>query len=195
MSPFQIFKLCQGTLGRKYRGDRSSFEQLNCSAFYFSLADYLKDKFGKANVAQAKFIKVCGKQLGSSFNPFELMTEEYMNVYNKWLSVHGSAESYKENIKNSIQYIYDFCRDKDITSIEEYTKRWSVSHIVSGILEENVAYILGVQELYLTKPEKKLIKKKYMDNVLDIKARLERDKEILDFIIDALDKVQNKIGK
>lgn len=195
MTPFSLFKRCQGTIGRKYRGSESDFDSLDCVNFYRSAIDYFKEKFGRGDRTIIEFLKVCSSEYGSRFDPFQITTDGYMKTYNKWKEIHADESSYRKNILKSIQDIYNFCRDRDIHSLGEYVQRWSVSHITSGVLNDNVAYILKVHESVLTKPEKTLIKKKYLSKLKDIEERMSRETELKKFILKNLKILEKKISK
>jgi hypothetical protein len=193
MSPFQLFKVCQGAIGRRYRGTIDDFDDLDCASYYYSLSDFLKKECGRNSNSHRKYISVCEMHYGTRFDPFHLMTEDYISVYKEWQSINGDSESYKKNILKSIQHVYNFCRDRDIHTLKQYVQRWSVSHITSGVLNENVAYVLKVHDARLTKPEKRLIKKRYTDKIKDVKERLDRETDLKDFIVMNLETVENKI--
>lgn len=195
MSPYQIFRICQGAIGRRYRGTIDDFKLLDCCSYYYSLSDYLDDKVGRDSKKQRKFIQVCEVHYGSRFDPFHLMTDEYMKVYLEWESVNGSDDAYKQHVLKSIQDVYDFCRERDITRLKDYTERWAISHITSGVLDENVAYALKVQDARLSKPEKRIIKKKFLDKLKDIEDRFSRDNELREFIQRNLDTIEKKISE
>jgi len=195
MTPFSLFKRCQNAIGRKYRGDESDFDSLDCVNFYRSSVDYFKEQFGRSDRCILEFLKVCSSEYGSRFDPFQITTDDYMKSYKMWKEIHSDELSYRKNILKSIQGIYNFCRDRDIHSLGEYVQRWSVSHITSGVLNENVAYILKVHDCVLTKPEKTLIKKKYLIKVKDIEERLSREDELKKFIVKNLKVLEKKISK
>ena len=193
MTPYQVFRICQGTMGRKYRGTIDDFKALDCAAYYFTLSTFLEDKIGKNDNNQRQFISVCGTAFGSRFDPFLLMTDEYWNEYQKWADIHKDADSYKSHIKKSIQYVYDFCVEKQIPTVGEYVNRWSVSHITSGVLDEMVAYIIKVHESHLTRPEKRMIKKKFLDKIGEIEDRLNREPELRKMIEKNITILERKI--
>jgi len=123
------------------------------------------------------------------------MSDEYMRAYDEWADIHENKHAYRKHILKSIQDVYTFCREQDIKDLREYVQRWSVSHLTSGVLDENVAYALKVHDAQLTKPEKRLIKKKYLDKVVEIEERMKREKELRKFIEKNIRVVQNKIGQ
>jgi len=192
-TPFNVFKMCQNALGRKYNGTVQDFESLPAYNYYVGLSLYLREYLGKRKYKHIRFINVCAKELGARFDPFQLKSEEYKKVYEEWESINGSPEKYKRNVLDSIQFIYDFCKTKNIKELDKYRNTWSVTHLISGKMNENVAFMLGVQKNTYTKPETKLLKQKYLNHLDDIEERLKEDKELREIIETQLEIVQKRL--
>ena len=193
MTPYQVFRICQGALGRRYNGTVEEFRQLDCAAYYFSLCEFLYDRFGSKEEAQRRYIRICEQQYSSRFDPFHLMTDEYIAVYDEWAAIHKDSASFRKHIKKSIQNLYDFCVDRHICYMEDYVNRWAVSHLTSGFLEPTIAYMIGVHESSFTRPEKRLIKKKFLDKIPEIESKLESDSELRHLIEKNIGVLKKKI--
>jgi hypothetical protein len=182
MTPYALFKVCEGLKGRRYNGTVDDFDELPLSSYYHSLSSYLYDQVSSKGRVHHKFLTICANEYGSRFDPFELMSSPYLDVYQNWLSINESPESYRKNILKSITFIYDFCVDRDIKTLKKYARSWSASHIISGKMNENVAVILKVHDLKFSKPEKKLLNTKFLKKVKHIQERLEYDTELKKYI-------------
>ena len=150
------------------------------SKFYgfFNLLDKYFKKQLKFNDKKTKtFIQVCSNIHEGNFDPWKLNSQEYLNDFKSWYKVNASASTYLESIKSSVKNIVKFCKQKKITKIEDYVTNWGVTHYISGVLNDNVAYIIGLHELQLTKPEKFMIKR-FLKNLPIIKERIEREKQL-----------------
>ena len=78
------------------------------------------------------------------------------------------------SVRDSVKNIVKFCKHKKINKLESYITNWGVTHYISGVLNDNVAYALKLQDVSLSKPEKFMIRK-FLKNVPLIKERLERE--------------------
>ncbi len=140
-----------------------------------------------------KFIEVCVKYTGNHFDPFQLNSLEYLEIFKEWYKVNVNHGAYYNNIQESFGKIYKFCVDKELETLDEYIRKWAVSHIISGILNDNVAYKLGVQNLPLTKPEVLSISKKFLKHAHLIEERIQRDKKLQKILTDGIEDVKNKL--
>lgn len=195
MQTFTLFKITQGCLGRKYQGTKGQFESGRFYGYFSNLNDFLKDKFDYSDAKIRQYISVVSKMEGEKFDPFKLDSDEYMDTFKDWLRVNQSENAYKINIFNSCQHIYNFCKDRNIYTLNEYTKKWGVSHFISGKLNENVAFLLGLHNLTFTKPEKLALTKPFLKNTGLISERMERETAIKSFIQRNLRKVEKKLQR
>lgn len=193
MTPYTLFSYCQIVQHRK-SVSVESFEENPHFQFYCSLIYYFSKVLKFASDAKIKkFISVCVQQTGTNFNPFLLSSPEYLHIFTEWYKVHANNGAYYININNSFQKLFKFCSDKKIKSIEEYTKRWAVSHIISGVLNENIAYMLGLQNLKLTSPEVLSIKNKFLKHANLIGERIDRDEKLKSILEYGVNDLSNKL--
>ncbi len=193
MIPYYLFKFSQVQAGKGYNGTKGMFDSGQYFPYFCKVAKYLNDYLGDDDKKQKEFISVCAKCLGNSFSPFSLDTEEYKATYEKWLKVHGSMFSYKEDIMMSLRYLYGFCKNNEIYSLKEYVQKWGVTHFISGKLNENLAVYLGLHEINMSRPEKSILKRKFFKNVEIIKERIEREVQIKEFIENKVAKINQKL--
>ena len=193
MTPYGLFSFCQNCLGR-VAGTIKKFEEAHYFPFYCSLRDYLTTEL-KLNTdgKVKKFIAVCAKYTGERFDPFQLNSTEYLEIFKEWFSKNSTDAAYFMNINESFRNIYKFCADKNLETLEEYTKKWSVSHLISGVLNENIAYALKVHELPLSKPEVLSINKKFLKHSKMIRDRIQRDKKLNRVITEGIQDVKDKL--
>lgn len=193
MTPFQLFKKCEYHCGRKYRGNLTDFEQLRCHEYFCGLNKFLIAKFGKNNKAHITYIEICAKNFGSRFSPYELMSSVYWESFEKWRKINENPEAYRRHLAKSLQYVFDFCVDNEIYNLKEYVVKWAVPHIISEKLNENIAYVLEVQGIYFTAPEKKIIKKLYLKNLKHIEERMNDSQDLRVFIENEIAKIKDRL--
>lgn len=190
MNPYQLFKFCQGLKGRKYALTKGMFDSGKYYKYFVGLCIFLENNIGKDINKQREYVAVVAKLSGVQFDPFLLESDTYQKMYKEWLTVNGSMFSYKNDILKSCKYVFKFCRENEIYNIQDYVKKWGVSHFIAGKLNENVAYKLGLHEINMTKPETNMLKSKYLKNVSLIEQRLKRENNINDFITKKLAKIE-----
>lgn len=195
MQTFTLFKAVQSFLGRKYNGTKGQFESGKYYGYFNNLNSILAKKFDYSDPKIRQYLKIVSDYYGERFDPFSLDSDEYFETFKNWLKVNGNRNSYKINVFNSCQKIYKFCKDKEIYDLKEYINKWGVSQYISKNLNENVAFVLGLQNVKLTKPERLAINKVFLKNTGMISERLEREKDIKKYIITNLDKIQLKLNK
>jgi len=193
MTPYRIFSIWQKC--RRYNpGTIKKFEESENYQFYYSLCYYFREKLKiTSDLKIAQFIEVCARETGARFNPFELTSLEYLEIFKEWFLKNSNKGAYLMNVNESFKKIYKFCSDKNIVSLEEYTKKWGVSHLVSGILNENVAYVLGVHKLTLTKPEVTMINKKFLKHLKSIEERINRENNLKKVLSEGIEDIKNKL--
>jgi hypothetical protein len=140
-----------------------------------------------------KFIEICAKETGENFSPFLLNSREYLNIVSDWKIKNSNRGLYYININESFKKIYKFCVDKNISSLDEYVKKWAVSHVSSGIINENIAYALNVHKLSLSKPEIMFINKKFLKHVKMIEERVARESKLKDILKEGIEDIKNKL--
>ena len=123
-----------------------------------------------------------------------MITPEYAELFNIWYRKNSNEGAYLLNIAEGFRNIYKFCANKNIGSVEEYVNRWGVSHLVSGILDENIAYVLGFGERELSKPEALLINKKFVKNKKMIEQRIAREPRLREDLEEGLKDLKKKLG-
>lgn len=193
MTPYGLFSFCQNCQQRT-AGSIDTFKESQYYSYYHSLRKYLVNdlKLSTDNKIK-KFISVCAKYTGNHFDPFQLNSPEYLHIFKEWYKVNANNGSYYINIQESFNKIFKFCADKELSTLEEYTKKWSVSHIISDVLNDNIAFCLGVHKLSLTKPEIISINKKFLKHVKLIEERIQRDKKLHSILLDGMEQVRNKL--
>jgi RNase H-fold protein (predicted Holliday junction resolvase) len=193
MTPYGLFSFCQNCQQRS-AGSIENFNEGQYYPFYCSLRKYLMNdlKLSSDNKIK-KFIEVCAKYTGNHFDPFQLNSPEYLHIFTEWYRVNANDGAYYNNIKESFGKIYKFCSDKELQTLEEYVKKWSVSHIISGILNENIAFALGVHKLPLTRPEVMSINKKFLKHVKLIDERISRDLKLQNLLASGIEDVRKKL--
>ena len=193
MTPYGLFSFCQNCQQR-VAGPIEKFNEGKYYSYYCSLRKYLMNdlKLTSDNKIK-KFIEVCAKNTGNHFDPFQLNSPEYLHIFKEWYRVNANNGSYYINIQESFNKIFKFCVDKDLDTLEDYVKKWSVSHIISGVLNDNIAFSLGVHKLTLSKPEILSINKKFLRHIKLIDERIQRDKKLSSILVDGIEDVRNKL--
>lgn len=193
MTPYGLFSFCQNCQNRA-AGSVKKFEESKHFEFYCSLRRYFMNELKiDSDRKIKKFIEVCAKELGQTFDPFNLGSVEYKEIFKNWLKKNADKGAYFVNINESFRRIYKFCVDRNIKSINEYTNKWAVSHIVSGILDENIAYMFGVHKLELSRPEKLFINKKFLNHVKLIEERIQREVKLKTILSEGVEDINKKL--
>lgn len=174
MNAYKLFKYCMGCAEKPYSKTEEEFNESEFFKFFYALSKHFKSVLKFNDVKTKQYISVCAKIHGSNFSPWKLNTTEYMEAFASWYKINSSLDTYMRSVKESIHTIVNFCKKKKIRKIEDYIKNWGVTHYISGILNDNVAYAMGLHEVNLAKPEKFMIKK-FLKNVPMIKERIERE--------------------
>lgn len=190
MNPYQLFKFCQGLKGRKYSVTKGMFDSGKFYKYFVGLCIFLETNIGTDVVKQKEYVSVVAKLSGSQFDPFLLDSDAYQKMYKEWFAINGSMFSYKNDILKSCKFVFRFCRDNKIYNLKDYVNKWGVSHFISGKLNENLAFKLGLHEINMTKPEMSILKSKYLKNVNLIEQRLKRENSIDDFINKKMAKIE-----
>lgn len=193
MTPFEIFSFCQQCQQRS-SGSLENFEKSGHYKYFCLLCNYFKNDLKFKTIAKIKkYIAICVKDTGHNFNPFLLHTTEYRNIVSDWKNKNSNRGLYYINVNESFKKIYKFCVDKDISTLEEYTKKWAVSHVSSGIINENIAYALDVHKLPLSKPEIMFINKKFLKHVKMIEERIARESKLREMLKDGIEDIKKKL--
>jgi hypothetical protein len=193
MTPYALFSFCQNCQ-RRNAGTIRKFEESDHFEFFCALRYYFMEKLKiKSDRNIKKFIEVCVKETGENFSPFQLNSPEYLHIFKEWYKKNSNKGLYFISINESFKNIYKFCSDKKIETLEEYTKKWAVSHIISGILNENIAYALGVHELVLSKPEVMMINKKFLKNKKLIQERIDRELKLKTVLSEGIQDLKKKL--
>lgn len=182
MSPHNIFKICMACKGRACNTDEDSFNESQHFGYFNMLSNYFKKQLKFTDKQVGQFIGVCAKLKESNFDPWQLHSSGYLEEFKEWYKVNRNKDAYINNVKESIVNIVKFCKVKKIKNLNDYVNTWGVTHYISGKLNDNVAFMLGLHEVTMTKPEKFMLKK-YLKNVQLIKERVEREgrlKEVLE---------------
>jgi hypothetical protein len=162
----------------------------NKNASYFTkLYLYFTKTLHLSEQQMKQFICICQNEKGSMFNIFDLVTPEYNQIVKNWLVIHSDKGSYYQHLTESMRYMYEFCKTKRIKSLDVYIKHWGVSHLISGRLNENIAFALGLQNVELTKPEKSLIQFKFLRHIEAYKDRFEREEKLRNYIEKNIEKI------
>lgn len=193
MTPFDIFAFCQQCQQRN-PGSLKTFEDSDHYKYFCLLYAYFKNglKFKTANKIK-KYILICVKETGHNFNPFLLNTAEYRNIVLDWKNKNSNRGQYFINLNESFKRIYKFCVDKDILTLDDYIKKWAVSHVSSGIINENIAYALNVHKLVLSKPEIMFINKKFLKHVKMIEERIARESKLREILEEGIEDIKKKL--
>lgn len=193
MTPYGLFSFCQKCQNRS-PGSAKNFDEGEYYPFYCMLLKYFTNDLKFNTDGKIKqFIAVCAKFTENRFDPFQLNSNEYLEIFKSWYKVHANNAAYYVNISESFKYIYKFCCDKDIKTLDEYVKKWAVSHLISGVLNENIAYVLGVQNLQLSKPEKLSINNRFLKHANIIKERIDREAKLKNVLNEGVEDVRNKL--
>lgn len=193
MTPFQIFKLTQNVMGRKYHGKLEDFESSSYRNYFVSLVNVLSYKISKDNHIQRKYIQYCSQKFGNSFSPFQLDSEEYIESFQAWWSSNRDYESYKNEIAKNIKFIGDFCKKECIFNLNDYAQQWGTTHFISNQLNENVAFFIGLHKINMTTPEKKILRKGFLNKVSLIKERIQREPEFRKFLERSVSILKDKL--
>jgi hypothetical protein len=171
-----------GAMGRPYGKNEEQFNDSEFFKFFYALNKHFKSTLKFNDKQTMDFIKICSMLQGPSFSPWKLNSQEYYDSFLSWYKINATKDTYIANVKDSIKNVIKFCKQKNITNLEYYIKNWGVTHYISKVLNDNVAYALGLHEIPLSKPEKFMIRA-FLKNVPMIKERISREgrlKTILD---------------
>ena len=194
ITPYKIFSICQSLLGN-VRGGEKWFLESHYYGYYCLLLKYFTNDLKMTSIKQIKtFISVCAKNTGSSFSEYSLITPEYAELFNIWYRKNSNEGSYFTNIQECFRNVYKFCSNKGIRSVEEYVSKWGVSHLVSGILDENIAYAMGLGKKELSKPEQVMIGKKFGRHIKQIEERIAREDKLREELEEGLKDLKKKLG-
>lgn len=174
MTPYKLFKTSMGCMGRGYNKSETDFNESTYYGFFNMLLKYFKYEMKFNDIQIRQFVEVSAKIHESRFDPWKLNSPEYLESFKVWYKVNRSKDAYLANVKESIRDIVKFCKQKKIKKLEEYVTSWGVTHYINGKLNDNVAYMIGLHEVQLSKPEKFMLKK-YLKIVPLIKERIERE--------------------
>jgi hypothetical protein len=163
-----------GCMGRSYNKDQKDFEESTHFKFFYMLCKYFKNELKFNDIKIKQYIEISAFIHKNTFDPWKLNSPEYINEFKSWYKINSSKDAYLNSIKESINYVIKFCQKKKIKTIESYIKNWGVTHYTSGILNDNVAYAFGLQDVTLSKPEKFMLRR-FIKNIPMIKERLERE--------------------
>ena len=173
MNAYKLFRLCMGCMGRPYGKSEEEFNNSEFFKFFYALSKHFKTlKFNDIKTRQ--YVEVCAKMQGGNFSPWKLNTQEYYDSFMSWYKINSTKDAYMANVKDCIKTVIKFCKQKKITKLEDYISNWGVTHYISKVLNDNVAYALGLHNIKLTKPEKFMIKT-FLKNVPMIQERIERE--------------------
>ncbi len=193
MTPYGLFSFCQKCQHRSV-GTIVKFNESQYYSFFNMLIKYFTNDLKFDSDTKIKqFVSVCAKYTESNFDPFKLNSREYLDIFTSWYKVHANSGTYYINITESFKNIYKFCVDKNIKTIEEYVTKWAVSHLISGVLNENIAFFLGVHKLELTKPEKLSINKRFLKHIDLISERINRDSNLKSVLNEGLEDIKSKL--
>lgn len=174
MNAYKLFKYCMGCAEKPYSKTEEEFNESEFFKFFYALSKHFKSVLKFNDIKTKQYISVCAKIHGSNFSPWKLNTTEYLEDFASWYKINSSLDTYMRSVKESIHTIVIFCKKKKIRKLDDYIKNWGITHYISGVLNDNVAYAMGLHEVVLTKPEKFMIKK-FLKNVPMIKERIERE--------------------
>jgi hypothetical protein len=189
MSPYELFKFNQILIGKGYNGSVDDFKVSSYYPYFNMLIRHYNNTFD-TDYKLKRFCSILFNIYGEQYNPFKLESEEYLLKYKEWESVHRDKFSYKKDIKNTCDFIFKFCVDKKIYDLTLYVSKWSISHIICGKINYNIAYLLGVQNQKISIPHSVLLNKKFLRNIPMIKKRLDREKEIMKYCVDEIEDIK-----
>jgi len=174
MNSYHLFKLCMGCKGRSYNKSEEDYKESPHFNFFNMLVKYFMKELKFNDLQIKQYVSVCAKLYEGSFDPWKLNSREYLEAFKAWYKINSSADTYLASVRDSVKNIVKFCKHKKINKLEDYITNWGVTHYISGVLNDNVAYALKLQEVTLSKPEKFMVRK-FLKNVPLIKERLERE--------------------
>jgi hypothetical protein len=177
MTPFNLYKFCMGCMQRSCSFDTINFEESKHYSFFNMLANYFKKQMKFNDIKIRQYVSVLAKIHESRFDPWKLNTQDYFDDFKAWYKVNASRDVYLNNVKDSIKNIIKFCKSHRIKTLDDYINKWGVTHYISGTLNENVAYVLGLHNVTMSKPEKFMIRR-FLKNVPMIKERIEREGQL-----------------
>ena len=173
-----LFKLCQQLQGRKYDKGKDYFLEQSYAKYFDEVAYKLTKLLRDSDKNVKNYIRICHINFADTFDPYKLLSEEYQDSFRVWLSQNRSKSDYIRKINESFDFIYNYCIKNKIQTLNEYTRIWGVSHLLSGKISENVAFAIGVHKNNLSKPEKMALEKKFLKHLKVIEERLIREKRI-----------------
>jgi hypothetical protein len=159
---------------RAYTKDEEEFNSSPYVGYFRMLSGYFQNQMKFSDKQIKQYISVCAKLHETSFDPWQLHSHEYLEKFKEWYRVNKNSDAYINNVKHSINEVIKFCKAKKIKNLTDYINSWGVMHYTSGKLNDNVAFMLGLHEVQMTKPEKFMVKT-YLKNVQLIKERVERE--------------------
>jgi len=106
-----------------------------------------------------------------TFDPYDLMNDKWEALYTKWVKTKSTKNAYLNTVKESFNYITNFCLKKNI-SLDKYKAEWAAKHIRQELVDGAVAVYLKLIDKKSLKPIHKILLKKYLSEYNIIVVRI-----------------------
>jgi hypothetical protein len=135
------------------------------------LSEYLTNKLKLSDKESKDFIRCNYAKDEDNFNPFSLINEDCLDIYNRWKVKATNKFLYYEDVLNGIRFIENFCIGRNI-SFDEYVQKFSAKHIRENKFDWAIAVYCNMVDVEGLKKVEKILLKKFLSQYNIIKQRL-----------------------
>jgi hypothetical protein len=135
------------------------------------LSEYLTNKIKLSDKESKDFIRCNYVQDEDNFNPFSLINEECLDIYNRWKVKKSNKNLYYDDVLSGIRFIENFCIGRKI-SFNEYVNKFSAKHIRENKFDWTIAVHCNMVNVERLKKVEKILLKKFLSQYNIIKQRL-----------------------
>lgn len=170
MTGYEIYCYCRALI-RRNRPSEESYNQSHVSSYYNMLSEYLTNKLKLSDKDSKDFIRCNYAKDEDNFNPFSLINEDCLDIYNRWKVRNNNKFLYFEDVLNGIRFIENFCIGRNI-SFDEYVQKFSAKHIRENKFDWAIAVYCNMVDVKGLKKVEKILLKKFLSQYNIIKQRL-----------------------
>jgi len=180
MNGYKIYCMCRQILGRS-KVSFKSFENSNDRNYYEYLADHFSIHEGFDKKQIRNYIKSVFRNDPKNFTPFDLLSEESKEIFNKWKKEQSSVGVYLNYINESFDFIENFCINNNIT-FNEYCLRYAKRHLREEKFDYTIAIYMKMIDRRKLKKVEKILLKKFLNeyNIVKIRTRNPKVRVILE---------------
>lgn len=172
MTGYDIYVYCRYINGWK-KPELDTYLKSSEYTYFEALSRFFSNK-KLDDDAIKKIIEINYKKNLNTFNYYDLMDESTYNDYLKWMQTLSSKNLYYETVKNSFDFIINFCI-KNKLDFDTYKNKYGIKHVREKKIDYAVAYYLNLVDIDKLKISEKIILKKYISQIKVIKMRIVND--------------------